>query len=804
MDRNQTTAPPPPPVKRRIPDPSVGLSAEEVESRAYEGLSNVPVAPASKSIPKIFLSNLFTYFNLLFYALAICLLLAGSSLQNLLFLVVVFSNTAIGIIQELRAERVLRSLTLLSAPRATVVRDGSSFEIPADELVLDDIVIFSAGNQIPADALVLAGEVQVNESLITGESNEITKKPDSTLLSGSYIVSGRCWATLTAVGADSFVSKLTLEAKKHKKVAPPGMMRSLSVLVRIIGVLILPLGGVLYWQQITQRGKDTLTAVESSVTNVLGMIPEGLYLLASAALALAVIRLARRKILAHDLSCVETLARVDTLCLDKTGTITEDKMNLAGILPAGGTLDETRVYARLAEFAAASEADNATILALKEALTAPNARAAQARVPFSSRYKFSAVSFGPGEHYLLGAPEILLGERFQNFAEQLDPYLAKGMRVLAFATCDEIADSMPRGSISPLCFVLLENRIRKNAPETFRYFADQGVTIKVISGDNPQSVSQIALQAGIAGADRYIDATSLTTERQLFEAAQTYTVFGRVTPEQKRSLVRALKKAGHTVAMTGDGVNDVLALKEASCSIAMASGSDVACSVSQLVLLNSDFSAMPSVVAEGRQVINNIERSASLFLVKNIFAFCVAILLLLAPLSYPVKPVQLSLLSTLTIGIPSFFLALEPNKNRVRGKFLRNILSRALPAGLTDFTLLAGVMLFAYAFPDLPEAQASAVATLLLCLVGFLMLYTVARPLNLWRGLLLSLLLAAFFVLVLFFPSVFLLEPLTLAGWLMLVLFALLSVPLLMLYTYLQKKIGALFARLGERLPRRR
>lgn len=786
-----------PPVVRRLPDPAVGLDAQEVAARHAQGMGNVPVAPPGKTIPKIILSNIFTYFNLLFFFLAACLLLAGSSLQNLLFLVVVFCNTAIGIVQEIRSERILRKLTLLSAPKALVVRGGLQQELAVDALVLDDVVIFSSGNQVPADAMVLAGEVQVNEALVTGEESEITKQPDDTLLSGSFIVSGRCYAVLTQVGADSFVSKLTLEAKKRGKVAQPGMMRSLTRLVQIIGILIIPLGALLYWQQIAVRGKDMLSAVESSVSNVIGMIPEGLYLLASAALALSVIRLARRKILAHNLACVETLARVDMLCLDKTGTITENQMHLAGIVPTpAANLSEDEIYALLSEFAACVERDNATMAALQDALSCPSPRPVARRIPFSSRYKFSAVSFGGRDNFLLGAPELLLGERYTHNASLVEPYLARGMRVLVFARCDALSDHGAEGTIRPLCFVLLENRIRENAPEIFAYFASQGVAIKVISGDNPQAVSQIAAQAGIAGAEKFIDATALQSEKQIAAAATEYTVFGRVTPEQKRSLIRALKKAGHTVAMTGDGVNDVLALKEANCSVAMASGSDVACNVSQLVLLNSDFGAMPSVVAEGRRVINNIERSAALFLVKNIFSFCVAILLLFAPLSYPILPVQLSLLSTLTIGIPSFFLALEPNFNRVKGAFLRNVLARALPAGLTAFTLLSGVMLFAYAFPSLAREQTATVCTLLLCLVGFLMLWRVCLPFNLWRGILFGVLVAAFFGLVLFAGSLFLLVPLDLSGWLLFAVFALLSLPLMLFFTAAQRAVDKFFSRL--------
>lgn len=802
MKHTRKNAPAPESVVRREPDAALGLTAEEVLLRTNAGLSNVSVKGEEKTVLQIILSNVFTYFNLLFFFLAFCLVFAGSGAQNLLFLGVVFCNTLIGTVQELRAKQMLDRLNLVSAPRAEVVRDGEVLTVSTEELVLDDVVRFSAGKQIPADAILLEGELVMNESLVTGEADEIVKRAGDTLLSGSFVLSGFGSARLTHVGHESFVSRLMLEAKRHKRIKKPGMMRSLSVLVRVIGVFVLPLGAVLFWQQHALRGVDLQSAMESSVSAVIGMVPEGLYLLASAALALAVVRLGRRGILSHNLSSVETLARVDVLCVDKTGTITEEKMSFSGILPIQNRpYDERDLFDRLGRFAAASDADSTTISSIQQsfpdAVPAPVLR----RIPFSSRYKFSGIDFGDGEAYLLGAPEILLGDRYDK--ESVRPYLEEGLRILLFCSCDSLAEGRVQGEIVPLCFVALENRVRETAKETFCYFAEQGVNIKVISGDNPQSVSAVALAAGIVGAERYVDASALKTKKDLRRAAEEYTVFGRVTPEQKRELIRALKDAGHTVAMTGDGVNDVLALKEADCSVAMASGSEAAANVSHIVLLQNDFSAMPSVVAEGRQVINNIQRSASLYLVKNIFSFLTSILLLCLPLTYPIQPIQLSLVSALTIGIPSFFLALEPNHERVTGAFLRNVISRAAPAGVTNFILAAGVMLFALAFPTMEPDVAGTVLTLLLCLVGFMMLFYLSSPFNRFRLLLFCLLVLGFLLSVCFLPRVFLLSAPGLAGWLLLSVFTVLAFVLFSFAVRSQEKFNRLVSSLSYKVQGR-
>ena len=778
-----------PPINRLEPDPTVGLSAADVQDRTDKGYANLSVTSPTNTVRHIILSNVFTYFNFIFFALAAALICVGS-FNNLTFLGVILVNTAIGIVQELNAKRTLDKLTLLAEPRAAVVRDGKESAIPTESLVVDDIVIFSAGNQICADAVVVSGEVQVNESLVTGESDEITKRAGDSLLSGSFIVSGVCRARLDKVGHDSFVSKLTLDAKKSSKSGHPGMMRSLTRLVQVIGVVIIPMGIALFLRQRAMLDLTTKENVEKTTAALIGMIPEGLYLLANVALAVSVVKLAKKETLVHDLKCIETLARVDVLCVDKTGTITEPVMEVEQIISLNEQTSEAKLESLLTDFAGNMAADNNTMQALKNRFGKPRFRKAVSVQSFSSTTKTSGVSFGDAEHYLLGAPEFLLKDGYDLWRAHIEPYAATGCRVLMFAHVG--ADRI----LTPLGLVLLTNKIRPNARATFEYFTEQGVAIKVISGDNPLTVSAAAAAAGIPDADNGIDLSTVKTDEALEDAAASYTVFGRVTPEQKRKLVRYLKKAGHTVAMTGDGVNDVLALKEADCSVAMASGSDVACQVSHLVLLNSDFASMPSVVAEGRQVINNIERSASLFLVKNIFSFVLSLISIFAVFAYPLTPVQLSLISTTTIGIPAFFLALEKNENLVRGKFLRNVLFRALPAALTDLFIIGGVILFEHAF-SLENEMISTISTILMGGVGFAMVFRISRPFNWKRAVLLGGLLTLFVGTMLIVPGFLSLAPIDFQGALVLVVFALLIPSVLFAFsrslTWLSTQIKAWF-----------
>lgn len=720
-------------IVRVKPDYRAGLTEEQVRTRVENGWTNEEVAPPALTTKEIIHKNVFTYFNLIFLVLAILLCIVGS-FRNLTFLPVIIANTMIGIIQEIRAKRVLEKLNMLNAPHAEVVRDGNVRKIDAIDLVIDDIVIFGAGNQICADAVVEEGEVRVNESLLTGESDEITKRRGGTLLSGSFIVSGKCHARLTSVGEDSYISRLTLEAGAMPEGEQSEMMRSLDRLVKVVGIALIPIGIVLFVQGFFFNGESFRESIVSMVAAVIGMIPEGLYLLASVAMVVSAMRLAKKRVLLHDMKSIETLARVDVLCVDKTGTITENSMCVNKVVRAKGYEEETMppLEEMIGDFVKEMEADNATMAALKEFFKENSGKKPDKVIPFSSTVKYSGVIYGE-DAYVLGAPEFVLRKMFSEHQDKINQFAEKGYRVLVFAKYDGIPDGKAlTGEANPLGYILLLNKVRKEAPSTFAFFEQQGVEIKVISGDNPLTVSETAKQAGIRNAERYIDARELKTEEELEEAARNYTVFGRVVPEQKRQLVHALKRQGRTVAMTGDGVNDVLALKDADCSVAMASGSDAAAQASQVVLLESDFSKMPEVVLEGRRVVNNIQRSASLFLVKNIFSFLLSLFSLAFMITYPLEPSQVSLITMYTIGIPAFFLALQPNKDIIRGHFLTNVVLKALPAGLTDVIAVGALVVFGQTF-DVPASDISTAATMLLAIVGFMILYRICQPMNLFR-----------------------------------------------------------------------
>ena len=783
------------PMRRPVPvletNPETGLSSAQAQERVDAGWANLPIDPPGKTVGQIIKSNVFTYFNMLFFLLAAFVLVFGTW-QNAMFLGVVFANIAIGIVQELRSKRTLDKLTLLTAPHGAVIRDGRQRKIPTSEMVRDDIVVFSAGSQIFADAVVVAGECSVNEALITGEADEIKKPAGADLLSGSFVVSGECRARLTQVGADSYANRLTIEAKEAKPPQQSEMMRSLTRLVQIIGIAIIPLGILMAIKEIVWLERSVSDGVVATVASLIGMIPEGLYLLTSMALAAGVVRLAQKKTLVHDMGCIETLARVDVLCVDKTGTVTENKMAVEDVIPlCPDRFEEEDIRLIMADYVAAMRADNDTMAALRKYFTGKVTQQAIKAVPFTSAKKFGGVSFHEDETYLLGAPDVLLGERYGKYARQIDAYSSKGCRVLLLALYDGQPDDEELDApLMPISLILLSNKIRAEAPETFRYFAKQGVAIKVISGDNAMAVSEVAKRAGIKGAESYVDARTLETDEDIAEAIEKYTVFGRVTPDQKRKFVRALKAGGHTLAKTGAGVNDVLALKEADCSIAMASGSDAASQVSHIVLLESNFAAMPSVVAEGRRVINNIERSAALFLVKNIFSFALALISLIFTLPYPVTSAQMSLVSALTIGAPGFVLAMEPNISRIKGKFLPNVIYRALPGALTDLFLVLGVILFCMVF-EVEDNMMSTVCAIILNIVGLMVVHFTCKPYNLLRKVMIGGLTAAFVFCVVMLPQLFTLSSLDLPGAMILVVFALLSAPALIVIRRAQDKLKA-------------
>lgn len=791
-----------------------GLSTAEVEERIAAGKINRNMELKTKSVKELIIENLCTLFNLINVILAFLVILTGS-FKNLTFLFVVFLNTAIGVIQSMRSKKMVDKLTLLTSKKAIAVRDGAEVELDLDQIVLDDIIRLGRGDQIPADAVVVSGEALVNESLLTGESDLIKKQPGSELMSGSFIDSGLLRARVIHVGADNYVAKINNEAKYVKKVNSK-IMNAFNAIVRFASIIMIPLGLALFassvselWDAAGTPGDSALSwcfsellaghvpssALLSTVGALLGIIPQGLVLLTSSVLAIATVRLARRKVLAQQLYCIETLARVDVLCLDKTGTITSGRMEVEGTYPlpvegvgfgvdseeAAVPVDTTVLDFALANVARATSADaNETCQALLNYYADRPVEVSEplSVIPFSSSKKWSGASFAQGS-YVMGAAQFVLSDRVFSQVENRVAELADTCRVLVVARVDGFTpDGDMVGEAEPVGFVTIRDEIRTSAAETIGYFNEQGVTLNVISGDDPRTVSSIARVVGVPGADAYVDATTLDTPAKLDAAVDRYHVFGRVTPQQKRELVQALKRREHTVAMTGDGVNDVLALKEADCSIAMASGSDVACQVSHIVLLDSNFASMPSVVAEGRRVINNIERSASLYLVKNIFSFCLAFFTLFATLPYPFSPAQLTLVSAVTIGIPSFILAMEPNESLVKGKFLRNVLFRALPAAMTDLAMVVGILLFYIAF-QLDDTAMITICTGVMGIVGLMMVHRTCQPYNTIRKVMIVVLGVLFVIAYFGFPTLFSLQELNLQSALILIVFGLLSWPVM-------------------------
>lgn len=720
-------------ITRYAPDYREGLTDEQVAERVHAQATNETIDPSFKTNKQIVLQNIFTYFNLIFIVLAVLLCLV-SSYKNLTFLPVILANTGIAIYQEIRSKKILDNLSVLNAAKVTVVRNGVANKIDMEELVLDDVILLETGQQIPADGYVLDGKLQVNEALLTGEADEIVKEVDDYLMSGSFVVSGKAYVRLDKVGYDSYISQLTAKAKKMGGGEQSEMIASLNKLIKWIGIIIIPIGITLFSQSYFFNGNTIKESVVAMEAALIGMIPEGLYLLTTIALAMSAARLAKQRVLLHDMKSIETLARVNILCVDKTGTITEDQMSVQKLVIAKNEQAEqqaTRIQELISDYAKAMANDNATMQAIKRYFNKPTDQEPLSILPFSSVQKFSSVTFADGV-YVLGAPEMVLRERFETVKNEFSQYADQGYRVLVFGSYQgKLSEALLEAEVIPLAYLLIANPIRKEAPDTFAYFKEQGVAIKVISGDNPQTVSTVALQAGIANADQYIDVSQLAEEDYL-SAVEKYTVFGRVKPEQKMQFVQLLKQK-NTVAMTGDGVNDILAMKEADCSIAMASGNEATIQAAQVALLDSDFSRMPEIVAEGRRVVNNIERSASLFLVKNIFSFLLSVFSVLFALTYPLEPSQITLISLFTIGLPSFLLALEENKNRIEGKFIVNVLEKAIPGGLTDMTVV-GTLVVGGVILHLNKTDVSTASTMLLTAVGFLVLYKICHPLNQFRG----------------------------------------------------------------------
>lgn len=782
-------------------DPSVGLTPEQVAKYRACGWTNRSVEPPSKTTKDIIRENTLTYFNGIFLLLAILLFMVGAY-NDMTFIPVIVANALIGIVQEISAKKTLDKLNMLNAPKAKVVRGGKIRTIAAVSLVLDDIVIFEAGNQIPADAVVVEGSVKANEALLTGESDEIVKNPGDSLMSGSFIVSGSCRARLVSVGPDSYINKLTLQAKSVNSSGEESeMIQAINKIILVAGIAIIPIGILLFYQGVWVQQNSITEAVRSMVAAVVGMIPEGLYLLSSVTLAVSTAKLAYKKVLVHDMKCIETLARVDVLLTDKTGTITENKMYVNDVIalpPYEQDESLPPLETLLGDFMAAEETDNITMSALKEYFNQGDPAAALSHTGFSSQYKYSSVTLSTGS-YVLGAPEFLLKDDYDTYRDKIDEQGRKGFRVLVFGRYAGKADGNElTEKVSPFCLVVMGNRIRKDASKTFRYFDRQGVTVKVISGDNPVTVSEVARQAGIANPDLYIDCSTLKTKEEIYDAVRKYTVFGRVSPDQKRQFVKALQAQGHKVAMTGDGVNDVLALKDADCSIAMAAGSDAAAQASQLVLLDNDFSHMPEVVQEGRQVVNNMERSGSLFLVKNIFSLLLSLFTLFAGLSYPLRSSQISLISAFTIGVPGFFMSQLPNTNRISGNFLGNIIRKALPAAITNFIVIASLVMYGEVF-DVSSIDISTASAILMAIVGFMILYHIVKPMDKFRWAILWGCVGAMIFCLIFMHGFFGITGMSMRCIMLFVVFSVTTEPILRYLIRLQGSIEYLWGRFRSR-----
>lgn len=741
-------------VVRILPDVHIGLTNEQVSQRISQGLYNKESSLKTKSISKIFKDNIVTLFNIINIVLAVAVFCVGSY-KNMLFMLIILLNIAIGIFQEIRAKITIDKLSIISSSKVKAIRGGEVNEIHINDIVLDDIIELSQGNQVPTDSVVVEGACDVNESLLTGESDAIYKSVGDKLMSGSYLVSGSCKIRADKVGDDNYASQLSNNAKYVKKVNSE-IMGTLNKIIKIISFVIIPLGALLFWRQYSVEPNLT-EAVVSTVAALVGMIPEGLILLTSTVLAVSVIRLSRHKVLVQELYCIETLARVDVLCLDKTGTITEGSMEVHDYINIGDTSKED-LKNILTALANASTDSNPTINAIKDKFNGNTEYNALNVIAFSSDKKWSGANFKDKGSYVIGAEEFILGST-SNITSGYIKELSDGYRVITVAHSpnDFKCRNLPN-NLTPVGIVIIKDKIRKEAKATLEYFDAQGVDIKIISGDNVLTVSSVAKAAGLKNYDKYVDAATLKTYEDILAAAEKYSIFGRVTPSQKYDLIKALKEKGHTVAMTGDGVNDVLALKEADCSVAMASGSDAARNVSQLVLVDSNFASMPKVVAEGRRSINNIQRSASLFLVKTVYSSLLALIFLFLNAQYPFQPIQMTLVSAFTIGIPSFILALEPNKDRINGRFFTNVMSKAVPAGVTAAIGVVIVTIISSIF-GISGVETSTIAVATTSFVGLMVLFKISLPFTPMRTALLILMTAGSIIGIVFFKWFFMFSP---------------------------------------------
>lgn len=710
--------------KRIVSDIELGLTTEQVNARIQDGLINFNTEANTKSVKQIIVGNVCTLFNMINIVLAIAVICVRS-FKNLTFMIIIILNTLISIVQELRSKKTLDKLQVLATSKVVAIRDGKKEKIDINEIVLDDILQFEIGNQVVVDSVIRDGDVEVDESFITGEAETVFKKKGDMLVSGSFIVSGKATCQVVHIGLDNYTAKIASDTKYMKPVSSE-IMRSLNKIVSTISFLIVPVGILLFSRQMYLEGNTFSQAVVSTVAALIGMIPEGLVLLTSTVLAVSVIRLSRRKVLVQDLYCIETLARVDTICFDKTGTITEGNMEVVDVISKNKDYSMGEVIANL-NFSL--DEANPTARALKEKFGKSDNFHLKDILPFSSKRKYSGAIYDEGV-FFIGACEFLLKDKVIDYQEEINRY-SKDYRVLLLVK----SKNKKLDDIVVLGYVLLQDKIRSDAKDTLRYFRIQGVRVKIISGDNPDTVYGIAVRAGLPKSSLKIDATTLKTDQDILDAVWKYDIFGRVSPEQKKKFIMALQLLGHTVAMTGDGVNDVLALKEADCSIAMANGSDASKNVSQLVLLDSNFSSMPHVVDEGRRTINNIERSASLFLVKTIYATLLAIGFIFVEMPYPFIPIQLTLASVVTIGIPSFVLALQPNHDRVKSGFLTSVLKRAVPPAITIIINIF-VVFIASNLLHFSYQETSTLSVAVTGYTSFILLYKTCQPFNVLRSIL--------------------------------------------------------------------
>ncbi len=730
---------------------SLWLTSEEVSRRVAAGKVNGRQDLQTKSIWKIVRDNLFTLFNGVNILLAVLILAMsrGAKWNDVLFMGIVFFNLFVGIFQEIRAKKTIEKLSLISAPKVTVLRDAEERLIPVEELVEDDVMILEAGRQICADSVVVGGSVEVNESMVTGESYPIFKGEGEELKSGSYVVSGRCSARVVHVGAENYANKIAAGARYIKKTNSM-ILKALRTIIRLMSVVVLPLGLAIFLKQLLVLHDSASEAVLKMAGSVVAMIPQGLIALSTTVFAVGVVRLSKHNTLSQDLYSIETLARVDVLCLDKTGTITEGTMIVTDLVAEEG--DQDQVKLALASIVAGVKDNNPTYQAVAEFVKEVECAEIGEGFPFSSDRKWSGVNVAGGS-YVMGAVEFVAPELAARYAEKCASFQKQGKRVLCVAKADAIKRDAPLSGQTVLGFLLIEDKIRDNAAETLAFFKKEGVDLRVISGDNPITVSCIAAKVGLENADKYTDASTWGDSPDYAALVKEYKIFGRVTPEQKLELIKALKREGHTVAMTGDGVNDILALKEADCSVAMASGSDVAKSVASLVLLDSNFASMPFVVAEGRRSINNLQRSSSLYLVKTIYAMLLAIIFLFMG-SYPFEPSHLTLVGVAATGIPSFLLALEPNHERAGGSFLYNALRRAVPGALTVVVGIVAIQIMMHPL-SLTVEEADMLSVLMIAIATFMVLFRACLPLDVKHALIFFPMVALYFVGWLFFPWVF-------------------------------------------------